>query len=196
MNCVSHYPNACCTRYSNVNCMKAYYFSLAHIFTYKTTLSQHYYRYQWNKTFSTHAHTYTFTKGAKKRNARSLSCSYDKSYSYLLNGLLQIGEIYSSHLKIICTRFHFTCYYSQYSNNTIRYILMARKTDTRFVKYISPWNSILVIVNLWLSFNLKRIYCCNRISTRRNPAQQYKLFSRFSDISSSLSSFLFPRHLL
>ena len=78
-------PNACCTRYSNVNCMKAYYFSLAHIFTYKTTLSQHYYRYQWNKTFSTHAHTYTFTKGAKKRNARSLSCSYDKSYSYLLN---------------------------------------------------------------------------------------------------------------
>ena len=141
MNCVSHYPNACCTRYSNVSCMKAYYFSLAHIFTYKTTLSQHYYRYQWNKKFSTHAHTYTFTKGAKKRNARSLSCSYDKSYSYLLNGLLQTDEIYSSHMNVILTQFYFTFKTNKnydYSNNTIEYIVKERNAETRFVKYIFP----------------------------------------------------------
>ena len=117
-------PNACCTRYSNVNCMKAYYFSLAHIFTYKTTLSQHYYRYQWNKTFSTHAHTFTFTKGAKNRNARSLSCSYDKSHSYLLNGLLQTDEIYSSHMNVILTQFHYTCYSNVNIQRLIRILII------------------------------------------------------------------------
>ena len=135
MNCVSHYPNACCTRYSNVNCMKAYYFSLAHIFTYKTTLSQHYYRYQWNKTFSTHAHTYTFTKGAKKRNARSLSCSYDKSYSYFLNEM-DCFKLTKFILRVWTLFVHDFIF--GVIEMLIAYILMARKADTRFVKYISP----------------------------------------------------------